>query len=84
MSAPFCQSTLAPSIAGSRAAEVLRIQAELFSREKFVFALGAEIVNSWKANWVVLENPDICFTHPLKANGKLDAPCVQPSPTACC
>jgi hypothetical protein len=68
MSAPLSQSTLAPSIAGSRAAEVLRIQAELFSREKFVFVLGAEIVNSWQANWVVLENPDICFTHPLKAN----------------
>jgi hypothetical protein len=29
------------------------------AEEKIVFVLGAEIVNSWQANWVVLENPDI-------------------------
>ena len=66
MSAP--QSTLVPSIAGSPGSKVSRFQAELLSRENFVGVLGADIVNSWQANWVVLENPEICFTHPQKVN----------------
>ena len=66
MSAP--QSTLVPSIAGSPGSKVSRFQAELLCRENFVGVLGADIVNSWQANWVVLENPEICVTHPQKVN----------------
>jgi hypothetical protein len=66
MSAP--QSTPVPSTAGSPGAKVSRFQAELLRRENFVAVVGADVVNSWQANWVILENPEICFTHPQKVN----------------
>ena len=70
MSAP--QSTLIPSIAGSPGANVSRFQAELLSRKNFVAVVGADTVNSWQANWDVLENPKICFTHPQKVSSMRD------------
>jgi hypothetical protein len=60
------QSALVPSIAGSPGAKVSQFQAEFLRRENFVAVLGADIVDSWRANWVVLEDPEICFTCPLK------------------
>ena len=59
---------MVPSTSGPPGAKVSRIQAELPSKEKFVAALGADIVDTWPVDWVLWENPEICLTNPLKAN----------------
>ena len=50
------QSTLVPSKTGSPGERILKIQADLLRKEKFLEVLDAETVNSWQVNWAVLED----------------------------
>ena len=47
---------------------ILRFESEILRKERFVLILGTDIVDSWEADWDVLENRDICFTDPVKAS----------------
>ena len=62
------QSTLVPSKTGSPGERILKIQADLLRKEKFLEVLDAETVNSWQVNWAVLEDLEIPLADPRKTS----------------
>ena len=58
-SAPKCDS---PEV------KLSHYQAAVLNRQKFVDALGPEIIDSWQYDWLMLENPKIPFDHSSKSS----------------
>jgi hypothetical protein len=50
----------------SPGSDLSHFQAAFLRRQNFVAVLGTETVDSWQLDWVLLENPDIPFSNPIK------------------
>jgi hypothetical protein len=50
----------------SPGSDLSHVQEAFLRRQNFVAVLGTEIVDSWQLDWVLLENPDIPFSNPIK------------------